>query len=66
MTIYINSKQQEMPEQTTIQEALALLNITPSGIALAVNNDIISKHSWEQHTLQPQDKLTIIRATQGG
>ena len=66
MTIYINSKQQEIPEQITIQEALSLLNITASGIALAINNDIISKHSWEQHHLKHQDKLTIIRATQGG
>jgi len=67
MNIYINSKLQEIPEKATIMEALRSSGITAfSGIAVAVNNAIIPFSSWSSHTLDPEDNLVIIRATQGG
>ncbi len=39
---------------------------TPKGIAVAVNNIIISRNSWEEHLINDNDKIIIIKATQGG
>ena len=39
---------------------------TKTGIAIAVNNQVISKANWQQILLKDQDKVTIITATQGG
>ena len=37
-----------------------------NGIALAVNEEIIPKTSWEAYTLNENDRVLIITATQGG
>jgi len=36
------------------------------GIAVAVNNSVKPRNNWPAYTLQPNDKITVIRATQGG
>jgi len=36
------------------------------GIAIAINNEVIPKNSWENHLLREQDNVTIITATAGG
>lgn len=67
MDLFINHKkhvyQQEMPLQHLLQE-LELHNKT--GLAIAVNSVVVPKTDWESHVLKHEDKLTIIRATQGG
>lgn len=37
-----------------------------NGIALAVNETVIPKNEWEKFQLQDNDKVLIIKATQGG
>jgi sulfur carrier protein len=36
------------------------------GLAVAVNNSIVSKEQWNSTPLKENDKILIIRATQGG
>lgn len=36
------------------------------GLAVAVNNKVVPKSNWSAHILDQNDKVTIIRATQGG
>lgn len=36
------------------------------GIAVAVNNVVIPRTTWNAFTLKENDTITIIRATQGG
>ena len=36
------------------------------GLAVAVNNTVIPRATWETFTLKENDTITIIRATQGG
>ena len=67
MDIYINSKQQELPGNARITDALTTLNIvSQKGIAIAVNNNVIPRQEWDTYILQPEDKMTLIKATQGG
>lgn len=37
-----------------------------SGIAIAINNEIIPKGEWEKYELKNNDNILIITATQGG
>ena len=37
-----------------------------NGIALAVNERVISKSDWEKFELKENDKILLIKATQGG
>ena len=67
MNIYVNSKQQEVPTEAKITDALQSLNITSQkGIAIAINNNVIPKAEWEHHVLKANDQVTLIKATQGG
>ena len=36
------------------------------GLAVAVNNSVVPKGNWGAYLLKQEDKVTIIRATQGG
>lgn len=67
MNIYVNNTLQEIAGQPKIADALHSLNIVAQkGIAIAINNNVIPKAEWETYALQAEDKVTLIRATQGG
>jgi sulfur carrier protein len=36
------------------------------GIAIAVNDTIVSRSQWQTHQLQEGDRIEIVRAVQGG
>ncbi len=67
MNIYINSKPQDVPQESKIAEALLSLDIAGSkGIAIAVNDNVVPRAEWETYALKVNDQLTVIKATQGG
>lgn len=67
MTIWVNQKEQEYDAPLTLFNLLQQLQkVEKKGIAIAINNTVISKPLWEQVSLHDQDKVTIIKATQGG
>ncbi len=67
MTIYINNKLQQLPGQPSIHDVLASLDITAQkGIAIAINNNVIPRGEWATHALKEEDKVILIKATQGG
>lgn len=67
MNIYINSKLQELSDAAKITDALGALNITSlNGIAVAINDNVIPKAEWNTYVLQQEDKITLIKAAQGG
>ena len=66
ITIQVNDQQQIFSENLTIHQLIEQLNIQTSGIAVAVNNNVVSKSNWEQHEVMNQDTILIIKSTQGG
>jgi len=65
--VTINRESFMLPETGTLADVLSLLEIRqPDGIAIAVNDTVIPKSEWEQYRLQSEDKVFVIRATQGG
>jgi sulfur carrier protein len=67
MNIYINGSSLELNSPTLLADALGVLNMnTEKGIAIAINNNVVPKAEWAAYLLQSEDKVTIIKATQGG
>lgn len=66
MKIWVNQNEY----QSTSSNLLALLEelekATKTGIAVAINNKIITKSAWAHTPIVENDKITIITATQGG
>jgi sulfur carrier protein len=66
MTVFVNN----MPNNTTaanLEELVKQLNVdAQQGVAIAVNNNVISKPDWHQYLLAENDKIIIIKAAAGG
>ena len=67
MVCYVNNVAQEAAENQLLNDLLAARGITePRGLAVAVNDAVVPRAEWSHHTVQAHDRITIIRATQGG
>lgn len=65
--IYINDKAHPLKEPQTLNSLLNDLQTNSKrGIAVAVNNTIIPYTEWGTYTIQDNDEILIIKATQGG
>lgn len=64
--IWVNEQSLEIEEGSTILQLLEQLNSPKIGIAVAIQNAIISKNLWESITLSNEDNVLIIQAAQGG
>lgn len=67
MNIQINNEQKVIPEGTTVQEVvISILQLNPSGMAIAINDSIVPRHLWESSILQINDRMLVIKASKGG
>jgi len=67
MEVLVNNKLYAVQPETTVAALLQFIQLpSAKGIAIAINNQVIPKTHWEQQLLQSQDRVMIIRATQGG
>jgi sulfur carrier protein len=67
MNVFVNNQNCEVQPGANLGAALEKNGILDQkGIAVAVNNSVIPKATWANKILQENDKITIIRATQGG
>jgi sulfur carrier protein len=67
MEITVNQQHYSVSDTCCLQQMLDTVLLRPAkGIAIAVNQEIISKTNWQTCQLQPGDSITIIKATQGG
>ncbi|UIR56902.1 sulfur carrier protein ThiS [Sphingobacterium sp. SRCM116780] len=68
MELTINHQSHFYDQLPSSLEGLMLLEFPEKtkGIAVAVNNQVIPKTAWSNTTLQHQDHILIISATQGG
>jgi sulfur carrier protein len=66
MRATINGEERELREGTTVGELLELLGAPHSGIAVACNEAVIRRSKYDEHRLQPGDRIEIIKAVAGG
>ena len=65
--IYINDKGYPYDKPGSLSLLFGILNIDASrGIAVAINNIIVPKKEWNDHLVKDNDKIILIKATQGG
>lgn len=66
MNLIINSEPKQFSGKN-ISELIQLLNLgSTNGTAFAVNDKVVAKTEWERFELKENDKVLIIKATQGG
>ncbi|WP_294630351.1 sulfur carrier protein ThiS [uncultured Bacteroides sp.] len=66
MKVQVNNKEVEIIADSTLAQLIAQLELPVQGIAIAVNNLLISRTEWEYFTLHENDNIVIIKAACGG
>ena len=64
--VKLNGEPRELPDGSTIAQAVAVLTAAPSGVAAAVNGDVVPRGSWDLTVLRGGDQVEVVTAVQGG
>lgn len=67
MEVTVNNQNYQLKDSCSIEQLLAtIISTGTDGLAIAVNQTIISKSVWDTYLLNPGDQVIVIKATQGG
>ena len=66
MKVYVNDDSIEIADASNITQLLKQLNTATKGLAIAIDSNIIPSKLWGEYQLKEDDKVLLIRATQGG
>jgi sulfur carrier protein len=66
LQVKLNGAPRELPDASTVAQAVAELTAAPSGVAAAVNGDVIPRGCWDATMLRDGDQLEVVTAVQGG
>lgn len=66
MKVYINLKEVEIRDNSTVAEMLEQCGYKAGGLAVAVSDKVIPRKFWAAETILPCSKITIIKAVCGG
>lgn len=66
MNVVINGQQRQLPDGATAAEAVRLLTTADSGVAVAVNGEVVTRSAWPSARLADGDQVEVLTAVQGG
>jgi sulfur carrier protein len=66
MKVQVNNKEMQLDAAITLHALIIQLGIAPVGIAVAVNNQLITRALWETTLLEEGNNIVIIKAACGG
>jgi sulfur carrier protein len=66
MDVVINGRPHRAAGSLSLAEAVALLTDAQTGVAAAVNGDVVRRSVWEATPLSDGDEVEVLTAVQGG
>jgi sulfur carrier protein len=66
MTVTLNGEPHLAAAAMSLADAVALLTTKPSGVAAALNGEVIRRADWPRTPLADGDDVEIVTAVQGG
>jgi sulfur carrier protein len=64
--VKLNGEPFELPDGSTVAQAVAQLTAAPTGVAAAVNGAVVPRGSWAVMLLRDGDLVEVVTAVQGG
>jgi sulfur carrier protein len=64
--VKLNGEPRELPDGTTMVQAIAELTPAASGVAAAINGEVVPRGSWTVTLLRDGDQVEVVTAVQGG
>jgi len=66
LRVSVNGEETELPAGTNIWELLAVLDIEPRGVAVAVDGEVVIRRTWGERSLATGERVEILSIAQGG
>jgi sulfur carrier protein len=66
MNVIVNGASDDLPAGTSVDDVVARLGRGRSGIAVAVNDEVVPRSRWSTVALVDGDRVEILTAAQGG
>ena len=66
MNIILNGTKSEYPDKLSASELLHSLGLADKRLALEINEEIVSRSSFDNHIINPGDRVEIVHAIGGG
>ena len=66
ITIILNGEQRQINHNDTVEQLLQSLDLANKRLAVEINQQIIPRSSFNQHTFNESDKVEIVQAIGGG
>ena len=66
MNIILNGNAREYPDKLSASELLRSLGLADKRLALEVNQEIVPRSTFDNHMINPDDRVEIVHAIGGG
>ena len=66
MVVWINGEQRELASDAGVLDALGALGLPRTGVAVAVDGEVVPKARWAATALADGAQVEILTAVQGG
>jgi len=66
MLITVNDTEYNIENSMTVKQLLEAQQISPIGLAVAINHSVLAKRQWPEHYLQPNDAVQLFQIVTGG
>jgi len=66
MEVTINGEPHQAASPMSLADAVALLTPAETGVAAAVNGDVVRRSAWDTTRLADGDQVEVVTAVQGG
>jgi sulfur carrier protein len=64
--VTVNGRPREIPAGTTVGQLVTAVTELATGVATAVNGDVLPRRSWPTVVLRDGDQVEVVTAMQGG
>jgi len=64
--VWINGEQRELVDGARVRDALAALGAPESGVAVAVDGEVVPRADWSSVALADGSRVEVLTAVQGG
>jgi sulfur carrier protein len=66
VNVTLNGEPREVPPGTTVAQLVGMLTDQPTGVAAALNGEVLPRRSWAGTPLAERDQVEVVTAVQGG
>lgn len=66
VSVTVNGMPRRVARSATIADVVAAVSTARSGIAVAVNDEVVPRGGWGSRRLRERDRVEILTAVQGG